>query len=129
MHKLTLILCISLLSITAEAQVIFKTEVPSLPVTLGEAFSVQYIIEDFGLPDDFRPPPFPGFRIARGPDIYRGTKETATGKKKLKNMVFTLVATRPGKFIIRGATAVVGGNEIKSDDQHRKKADINPFFL
>jgi hypothetical protein len=124
-----LILCISLLSLSTGAQVIFKTEVPRLPVTLGEAFPVQYIIEDLGLPDDFRPPSFPGFRIARGPDIYRGTTETATGKKSLKNIFYTLVATKPGKFIIRGATAVVDGHEIKSDDQQIEVINVATGYL
>ncbi len=107
---------ISLLSITVDAQVIFKTEVPRLPVTVGEAFPVQYILEDLSTIEDFKPPSFPGF-LVRGPDINRGTTETATGKKSLKTFFYTLVATKTGRFIIRGATAIVDGNEIRSDDQ------------
>ena len=60
---------------------------------------------------DLTPPLFTGFRLVNGPDIYH-TK----GSKPFKNVVYTLVATKPGKFIIRGATAIVNGRLITSND-------------
>lgn len=83
---------------------------------VGEAFPVQYILEDLETAEGFTPPPFTGFRVVRGPDVFRGSRETASGKKFIRTIFYTLVANRTGKYLIRGATAVVDGREIRSDD-------------
>jgi hypothetical protein len=93
------------------AQSIFKTIVPQQPVAIGESFSVQYVLEDVEKNDGFTAPHFKDFRLASGPYVY-----SINGSKPMKNIVYTLVATRTGRFIIPGATAKVNGRFIKSDD-------------
>lgn len=48
--------------------------------------------------------------------MYAGSVYAPDGPKKLKNIVFTLVAKRTGRFIIPGASARVNGELIKSDN-------------
>ncbi|HLG38758.1 MAG TPA: BatD family protein, partial [Chitinophagaceae bacterium] len=112
----TVLLILLLLSaIDVEAQVIFKTIVPQTSVIVGESFSVQYVLEDTETDESFTPPVFNGFRLVSGPNIYSGLLNRADGSK-LKNIVFTLVAIRPGRFIIPGATVKVNGQFIKSNN-------------
>ncbi len=110
MRKVTVILSL-LLSLAAKAQIVFKTEVPQLPVIAGESFRVQYVLEGIETDDDLTPPLFTGFRLVNGPDIYHTNRS-----KFFKNVVYTLVATKPGKFIIHGATAIVNGRLITSNN-------------
>jgi BatD DUF11 like domain len=103
-----------LVTLHAGAQVTFKTIVPQAPVMAGESFSVQYVIED-EKSDGFIPPVFNGFRLVSGPNIYYGSPNSINGPR-MKNIVFTLVAIRPGKFIIPGATVKMNGQFIKSNN-------------
>lgn len=101
---------------TGQAQVSFKSIVPQLPVVAGESFQVQYIIEDGEKAINVRPPVFTNFRFVAGPSIYTGSVSTSDGIKPLKNSVYTLEAIRPGKFIIPGATTIVNGKLIRSNE-------------
>jgi len=49
-----------------------------------------------------------------GPNRYTGS--TTSGSNRLKNVVFTLVAIRSGRYVIPGATAKINGRLMKSDD-------------
>jgi len=100
-----------------KAQVTFKTILPQQPVISGESFQVQYIIEDAAdSPGNFIPPLFSNFRIVAGPNIYTGSVASIKGRTSLRNAVYTLVAQKPGKFIIHGATATINGKMIRSND-------------
>jgi BatD DUF11 like domain len=99
-----------------EAQVIFKTIVSRQVVTVGESFSIQYVLEDIEKDDGFTPPDFKDFRLAGGPHIHGGSLNGSGGLKRVKNFAFTLVAAKPGRFIIPGATAKLNGKIIKSDN-------------
>jgi hypothetical protein len=104
-----------LVCIHTQAQPAFKTIVPQQPVVVGESFPVQYVLEDIEKTDDFTAPAFKGFRMAGGPNIYNGSAGRTGISKSLKNIVFTLVAVNPGKYIIAGATVKVNGRLIKSN--------------
>ena len=91
-----------------------KTIVTQGPVVVGESFQVQYVIEDFEKDDEFFAPDFREFRFISGPNSYSGSSVEASGTKKLTNIVFTLVAIKPGKCIIPGASARVNSKLIKS---------------
>jgi hypothetical protein len=93
--------------IGASAQGSFQTIVTQEPIVLGESFQVQYVIDEIGRDDEFFTPDFKEFRFISGPNIYSGSAVDASGTKKLKNIVFTLVAVRPGRFIVPGASARV----------------------
>lgn len=102
--------------IAVKAQSAFQTIVTQGPVVAGESFQVQYVIEGLDKNDEFFAPDFNQFRFVSGPNIYAGTVPGVDGPKKLKNIVYTLVAIRPGKFIIPGASARIGDKLIKSEN-------------
>ena len=102
--------------IGAGAQGSFQTIVTQEPIVLGESFQVQYVIDEIGRDDEFFTPDFKEFRFISGPNIYSGSAVDASGTKKLKNIVFTLVAVRPGRFIVPGASARVNNKLLKSED-------------
>lgn len=99
----------------AQAQVAFTTSVKKGPVVVGESFRVQYVLEDDGH-REFQAPAFAGFRFVSGPDVYEAQGYGADGVRKLKNIVYTLEAIKPGRFRIEGARARNGDGLIKSDD-------------
>jgi hypothetical protein len=102
--------------IAARTQGAFQTIVTQDPIVLGESFQVQYVMDEIGRDDEFFAPDFKEFRFISGPNIYSGSSVDASGTKKLKNIVFTLVAVKPGKFIVPGASARVNNKLIRSDD-------------
>lgn len=115
MKRILLIFSV-LLSVAAGAQVVFKTYVKDKPIAVGESFIVQFVIEDADPGLEFYAPDFDGFRVIGQPFFQSGLADGPTGPKKLKNIVYTLEATRPGKFLIKGAGASVNGAYVKSDD-------------
>jgi BatD DUF11 like domain len=101
--------------IAVRAQVTFQTMVTQGPVVAGESFQVQYVISELEKADEFFAPDFNQFLYVSGPNIYEASVLSANGAQKLKNIVYTLLAIRPGKFIIPGASARVGDKLIKSE--------------
>lgn len=85
-------------------------------ITVGESFQVQYVLDDIEKDNEFTAPAFRGFRIVSGPYTYTGSINGDKGPGSLKNIVFTLVSMRPGRYIIPGATARVNGKLIKCDN-------------
>ncbi len=100
----------------SSAQVAFHTIVSQGPVVAGESFQVQYVIENMNKEDEFFAPDFKEFRFVSGPNVYTGSALSTNGAKKLKNIVYTLATTRPGRFIIPGASARIGDKLIKSEN-------------
>jgi hypothetical protein len=103
-------------SLALAGQIVFKTVVPQLPIISGESFQVQYIIENGDKSMTVKPPAFNNFRFVTGPNIYTGNVSTIYGMKPLKNSVYTLEAGKPGKFILPGATIIVNGKLVRSND-------------
>jgi hypothetical protein len=103
-------------SLVVNAQVVFKTIVPQQPIVSGEAFQVQYILEDAEKSNSLKPPVFNNFRFVTGPNVYKGAVAGLNGTKQLRNSVYTLEAGRPGRFIIPGATVMINGKLIRSND-------------
>lgn len=99
-----------------QAQKDFQTIVTEGPVVAGESFQVQYVLEETNKDNEFFAPDFKEFRFVSGPNIYTGSAYGTGGQRKLKNIVYTLAATRPGKFIIPGASARIENRLIKSDN-------------
>ncbi|MGC4037944.1 MAG: BatD family protein [Chitinophagaceae bacterium] len=98
------------------AQLSFRTVAPQTPVTAGESFEVQFIIEGDVKTEDFTAPAFSGFRFVTGPHIYKGSLINLNISRPLINTVYTLVALKPGRFMIPGATALTDGKRISSND-------------
>jgi hypothetical protein len=116
MCRVLVIFPLFLLSVAATAQVVFKTIVTKGPVAVGESFPVQFVLEDIDPGSEFYQPDFRDFRLVNGPYIYSGSVQGPDGPTKLKNIMFTLEAIKPGKFLIAGAGARVNDNYFKSDN-------------
>jgi hypothetical protein len=115
MKQLSLI-CSLFLALSLTAQVSFKTIIPQQPVVAGESFQVQYILEGGERNSAIRPPVFKAFRLITGPNIYTGSMPTPAGIQPVSNFVYTLEATRPGKFMVPGTSILLTGGSIKSND-------------
>lgn len=118
MKKITAIIFFVLLTAFAIAQVSFKTIVPLTPIVVGEAFQVQYVIDDGEVATGFITPIFKGFKTVAGPYIYSGKTRLANNDRLSKNYVFTLVALNSGKQIISGTFISVDGKQVRSNDNY-----------
>ena len=116
MRKAATLFLLVLVSVFVEAQNPFTTIVPQAPVVVGEAFQVQYIIEDGLNAGNFTSPVFQGFRIVSGPNVYSGTTTNGNTIQQSKNFESTLVALKPGRFIISGAVISIDGRPIRSNN-------------
>jgi BatD DUF11 like domain len=105
--------CFAIIYNTA-AQISFTTIVPQQPVVQGESFRVQYVIENAENINGFVPPVFRNFTYITGPDIYSGSGLSKT--KQVKNYAVTVAARTTGKFTIPGATAMIDGLQITSNN-------------
>ncbi len=116
MKRTTTLLLLVLVSAIVKAQKPITTIVPQAPVVVGEAFQVQYIIEDGSNAGNFTSPVFQDFRIVSGPNVYSGTTTKGNTIQQSKNFVLTLVALKPGRFIIPGAVIRIDGKPVKSNN-------------
>ena len=96
-----------------KAQVVFKAIVSRQAVVVGESFQIQYVLDDLEKDNEFAPPVFNGFRIVSGPYTYMGSIKDNNGAAHLKNIVFTLVAIKPGRYIIPRASARANGKTLR----------------
>lgn len=113
--KLFIITFFLLSLLSATGQVIFRTIVTSRPVIVGEPFQVQYVMEEVDKTDEFFPPVFEGLQRVSGPYEYAGSHDGNDGPRKLRNVVFTLVANKPGRYVVPAADARIGGVLAKSE--------------
>ena len=104
------------LSATIHAQQSFITIAPQSTVVMGEAFQVQYIVEDGTKVTNFTAPAFQGFRIVSGPNIYLGSVAQGNSSRQSKNFVFTLVALNTGRLIIPGAIITIDGKQVRGNN-------------
>lgn len=81
---------------------------------VGEPFRVQYVLEEVSN-REFYAPAFKDFRFVNGPEVHEGWAHAADGARKLRNILYTLEAIKPGKFMIPRASAKTGDHWIRSD--------------
>lgn len=101
-------------SLIAQSQTI-KPQTQKLRVEEHEPFSVQYIAEDLEEDHQVISPVFKDFLKASGPDEHSGFINTTWGPKAIKNISYTLVAMRPGRFIVEGPQIKVNNKLIRSE--------------
>lgn len=83
------------------AQTNVRIIIPPDPVVIGESFRIQFVYPEKEFDEKVIPKDFPGFRIVAGPDIYNKTATGFAGKStSYKNVVYTLVPLKKGKFVI-----------------------------
>ncbi|NOT52172.1 MAG: hypothetical protein HOP10_12940 [Chitinophagaceae bacterium] len=116
MKKTTAIFFFLLFPFLLRAQEDFETNVPGKPVVVGESFQVQYIFPGTNKITNFKAPVFRSFRFISGPNQYTGSVNSISGKIPVVNFVFTIEATRAGRFNIPGATATINGKPVQCDD-------------
>jgi hypothetical protein len=99
----------------ASGQVKFTTVVSSQEVGLNEYLQVEFVVENARQIDALNPPDFPGFNIAQGPIQSSGMSVINGVTSQYKGLSFVLQPTKTGKFIIAGASAVVDGQQMRSN--------------
>ncbi|TMI65657.1 MAG: protein BatD [Bacteroidetes bacterium] len=109
MKKWIFIVSFLFLSDLLIAQVSVQAIVPERPVTIGEPFRIQFVIEN-ALPDQrFSAPDFGWLKIVRGPETYAGTQNVNGQKIDIINYVYTAVAEREGNYKISHALVKING--------------------
>lgn len=93
----------------------FRTMVPQVPVVAGQAFQVQYVLEDADNTVSLVTPSFQGCRFIAGPNVYNGRIQKDGQQISTKNFVFTLEAVRTGRITIPAALCSLHGKKIKSN--------------
>ncbi len=100
----------------AASQATFRTIAPQQPVAIGEPFEVQYVMEGNQTGEEFTAPVFRDFHIVSGPYVYKGSVFHGNLEAPLSNSVYTLIATKTGKYLVPGAKTIMNGAVIKSND-------------
>jgi BatD DUF11 like domain len=113
-----LIVWIALLpALIVSGQVKFTTVVNSQEVGQRDYLQVQYIVENAQQIDNFDPPAdFPGFHVVEGPIQNSGMSVINGNMSQYKGLSFVLQPTHSGEFAIAGATAVVNGKKMQSNN-------------
>jgi hypothetical protein len=113
-----LIVWIALLpALIASGQVKFTTVVNSQELGQRDYLQVQFIVENAQQIDEFDPPAeFPGFHAVEGPIQSSGMSVINGNMSQYKALSFILQPTHTGKFTIAGATAVVNGKRMRSNN-------------
>ena len=113
----TLILLTTLLPALVWGQVKFTTVVNSQDVGQRDYLQVQFIVENAQQIEEFDPPAdFPGFRIVEGPIQSSGMSVINGNMSQYKGLSYVLQPTHTGKFTIAGASAVVDGKKMRSNN-------------
>ena len=104
-----------LISVMVSGQLSFRTVVSPQPVIEGEPLQVQYILEGNAADFTISPPSFPHFRLVSGPNVHRGTVNSANGTQPLHNEAYTLEAGSAGQYEIAGAMVTINGKILQSN--------------
>jgi hypothetical protein len=115
MKKTGVALIFFLSSLAIHAQRI-QAIVPS-QVVAGNAFQIQYIIND---PSDFleiNTPQFDNLQLISGPNYYKGNSLVNGKKQSIENVTYTVVPTKSGMIRINSVTARFKNNEEEKSDE------------
>jgi len=115
MKKTGIALIFFLSSLCANAQRI-QAIVPS-QVVAGNAFQIQYIIND---PSEFleiNTPQFDNLQLISGPNYYKGNSLINGKKQSIENVTYTVVPTTSGMIRINSVTARFKNNEEEKSDE------------
>ena len=98
-------------------QVKFTTVVNSQDVGQRDYLQVQFIVENAQQIEEFDPPAdFPGFRIIEGPIQSSGMSVINGSTSRYQGLSYVLQPTHTGKYTIAGASAVVDGKKMRSNN-------------
>ncbi|HET6253811.1 MAG TPA: BatD family protein [Puia sp.] len=113
-----LIVWIALLpALVVSGQVKFTTVVSSQQLGQRDYLQVQFVVENAQQIEDLGPPTdFPGFHVVEGPMQSSGMSIINGNVSQYMGISFVLQPTHTGKFTIAGATALVNGKKIHSNN-------------
>jgi hypothetical protein len=140
MNKIATILSVLFTSLQVCSQVELKTVVPPQSLIAGESFQIQYILTGAEIAFIGVPSLSGNFRIVSGPVEYSGTTNLESRTIPVRNSVYTVVATRPGRLVVSGTYAVINGNVIyskndyvtiisKEEQLQNKESSFSEYFL
>ena len=98
------------------AQVKFYTRVDQEVVGRNQPVQLQYVVENAKTVDQFKAPPFTDFVLIQGPIESSGVSVINGDKTEFKSLVYLLQPKTTGKISIKGATAIVDGREMRSNN-------------
>lgn len=114
--KLTLVLPALLFSLSTIAQgggeVTFEMKLSKPKLGLNERLRVDFVMNRDG--DNFVPPDFAGFRVVMGPSQSISSSWINGVRSYSKSYSYTLAPTAKGRFMIKQASIVIGGETYKS---------------
>jgi len=114
------------LNISIYAQVKFYTRVDQEVVGRNQPVQLQYVVENAKSVDQFQAPPFNEFVLIQGPIESSGMSIINGNKTEYKSLVYLLQPKTTGKISIRGATAIVDGREMRSNNIIIEVTNRNP---
>jgi hypothetical protein len=115
MKKLSFVLILLVSFVWVRSQRI-QAIVPS-QVVQGNAFQIQYIINE---PSDFLNlivPEFDNLKLISGPNYYKGNSLVNGKKQPIENITYTVVPTKAGLLTINAITARFKNNEEEQSDE------------
>ena len=114
--KLGLVLTVFLSSVLMMAQgsndVTFEMKLSKPKLGINERLRVDFVMNRDG--DNFSPPDFTGFKVIMGPSQSISSSWINGVRSYSKSYSYTLAPTARGKFTIKQATIVIGGETYKS---------------
>jgi hypothetical protein len=104
-------------ALVVSGQVKFTTMVNGQELGQRDYLQVLFVVENAQQIDEFDPPvDFPGFHVVEGPIQSSGMSVINGNMSQYKGLSFILQPTHTGKFTITGATAVVNGKRMRSNN-------------
>jgi BatD DUF11 like domain len=103
-------------SMPAFAQVKFSTVINEREVGKDDYIQVQYIVENASSVESIAPPQFNGFTVVSGPMQQTGMSIINGATTKYEGVTYVLKPSAIGKFTIAGASAVVDGRQMRSNN-------------
>ncbi len=97
------------------AQRAVQTLVPQQPVSVGEAFQVQYVVYELEGFQHLKTPDFGAqFKVVSGPALYSGNVVKGGRNIPVQNFSYTLIPLQKGLLTVAGATAVYTDKQIEA---------------
>ncbi len=121
-----------LLPFFLSAQLSFTTISDKQSIGLSDIVQVQFIAENASDIQSFEAPAFQDFTILQGPIETSGMSLVNGEVSKYQALTYILRPTRKGKLMIRGATALINGkrmtsNQLRIDVDDAKPSRPNPY--
>lgn len=114
--RLTSLVCTLTLNLVVLGQVKFYTRVDQEVVGKNQPVQLQYVVENAKSVDEFKAPVFKDFILIQGPIESSGMSLINGNKTEYKSLVYLLQPRISGRLSIKGATAIVDGREMRSNN-------------